>query len=149
MEVAVKAADESFVIAAEAAENGGEAGLDLLGIFGFEVVVKQDDDGEREGFRGEKFQALFDTVIEDAKLAAGEVGDQAAVAVLDGDGEKDVVYGKLQGGLAVGRGLLIRRNLGVLLAGFRWRWCVSGNLRDRGGGWFLSEHGARAKQAGR
>lgn len=139
MKVAVEAADESFVIAAEAAENGGEAGLDLLRVFGFEVIIEQDDDGEREGFRGEKFQALFDVIIENAKFAAGQVGDEPALAVLDGDGQKNVVYGKFQGGLAVGRVLLIGSNLGVLRAGLRWRWSVSRNLRDRGGGWFLSE----------
>src|SRR5260221_6103089 len=133
MKIHVEAADESFVITTEAAEDGGETGLDLLGVFGFEIVVEQHDDGERESFRGEKLQALFDTVIEDAEFGAGEVGDQTALAVLDGNGEQDVVYGKFQGGLAVGGGLLIRRNTGVLRGGLRWRWCVWGNVGGVGG----------------
>src|SRR6201984_2020557 len=114
MKVHVEAADESFVIAAEAAEDGGEAGLNLLGVFGFEVVVEQDDNRERESFRGEKFEALFDVVIENAEFAAGEVSDETAFTILYGDGQKHVVYGKFQGGLTVGGGLLTRWSLGVL-----------------------------------
>jgi hypothetical protein len=149
MKVHVEPADESFVVAAETADDGGETGLDLLGVFGFEVVVKQDHNREREGFRGEKFHTLFDIVIEDAEFVAGEVGNKTAFAVFYGDRQKYVVYGKFQGSLAVGRVLLIRGDLGVLRFGLRLRWCVLWNLWDRRGGWLLGEKATgRAKQAG-
>src|SRR5260370_539374 len=66
-----------------------------------------------------------------------------------GGGQKVVVHGKLQGGLGVGRVLLIRGNLGVLGAGLRLGWCVLRNLWDRRGGWLLSERAGRAKHASR
>lgn len=128
MKITVETADEGFVIVAEAGNDGRQAGFDLLGVFGLEIVVEEDDDGERECFGGEKFEALFDVVIKDAEFVAGEVGDEMAVAVFYGDRQKDVVHVEFQSGLAVGRILLIHGNLRIL----RWRSSGSGILSDLG-----------------
>lgn len=136
MEIAVEAADEGFVIGAESGDDGRKAGFNLLSIFGLEIVIEEDNDGERESFGGKEFEALFDVVVENAEFVASKIGDEMAVTVLHGDREEDVVHVEFQGGLAVGRILLIGGNLGIL---FRRRGGLGilSDLGDGCGGWVL------------
>src|SRR5260370_41624462 len=85
MKIHVEAADEGFVVAAEAGNDGGQAGFDLLGVLGLEVVVEENHDGGRKSFGGEKFQALLDVVVEDGDFAGGKSGNEGTGAVFYGE----------------------------------------------------------------
>src|ERR1700676_3736516 len=111
MEKLIEAAEERFVFRAHAADNGVETRLHLRGVFVFEVVVDEDDHGERERFGGEDLDALFDVVLEDAKFVFAKVGHEVAGAILDGNGENDEagIDGDPGLGVTQGRGLRLSR----------------------------------------
>ena len=85
MEVGVETADEGFIVGAEAGDDRREAGLDLLGVLGLEIVVQEDYGGEGKCFSGEVFEALLNVVVEDAEFGARKVCHQVACAVLHSD----------------------------------------------------------------
>jgi len=64
MKIGIETADKASSLLLRPARMAGETGFDLFGVFGFEVVVEQDYHREGKSFRGEKFQALFDAVVE-------------------------------------------------------------------------------------
>src|SRR5215475_4673881 len=79
VEKLVEAADEGFVAGAEAANDGDETWFDLLLVLAFEIVVDQDDQGERHGLDGKAGDLLLDIVLEDAELIPTKIGNQTAV----------------------------------------------------------------------
>ena len=130
VKVGIEAADESFIIGAQSRNDGGDTRFDLFGVLRFEVVVEQDDYGQRKGFGREKLDALFDVVVEDAKFVASKIGNETALAVFYGDREKNVVYGEFQRGLAVGL-ILVGGRLCVLRLDRWWRGRILRNLGNR------------------
>ena len=89
----------------------------MRGVFGFQIVVDEDDEGEREGFLGEDVDGLFDVVVEDAEVGLAEVGNELAILVFYGDREDDEVGVDGDFGLGVGLGRfcgwrLLRRDCG-------------------------------------
>src|SRR5262249_58330695 len=63
MKVGVKAADERFVVGAQAGDDGREARFHLPGILGLEVIVEQNDGGERKRLGGKILQPLLHVVV--------------------------------------------------------------------------------------
>src|SRR5215472_381434 len=63
VKVGVKAADERFVVDAQTGDDGREARFHLPGILGFEVIVEQNDGGERKRLGGKILQALLHVVV--------------------------------------------------------------------------------------
>jgi hypothetical protein len=54
--------------------------------------VDEEAEGERDiGFAGEEAEFLWDAVFVEGEVILGEVGDQAALLVADGEGEGDEV----------------------------------------------------------
>src|ERR1700676_3054590 len=64
IKVEVESADQGFVVGADTCGNGAERGGHLGRVLGFEVVVDEDDEREREGFGGEDVDGLLDVLIE-------------------------------------------------------------------------------------
>lgn len=123
----VEAADEGFVIGAEAADDGTKTGLDLAGVFGLEVIVNENDQRERESLDGEVENLLFDIVLKHAEFVFAKIGYQSTLAVLDGYGQND--KGGIQddsGGHIGGEGL--RRTAGLRRWQLRLRWLGEGRL---------------------
>src|ERR1700731_3005883 len=98
----IEAAGDGFVFGAEAADNRVQAGLHVIGVFVLQVVVDEDDHGERKGLGGEDVDALLDVILEDAKFVATQVRHEFAGVAFDGDGQNDEIgiYGNA--GLGVG-----------------------------------------------
>src|SRR5208283_2110568 len=62
MKILVKGANESLVAGAHPPNECAQAGLDLVSVLAFQVVVNQDDHGDRIGFGGKRGDLLLDIV---------------------------------------------------------------------------------------
>src|SRR5208283_1829280 len=134
MKILVKGANKSLVAGAHPPNDCAQAGLDLVSVLAFQVVVNQDDHGDRIGFGGKRGDLLLDIVIKNAEFVLAEVGYQVAAAVFyrDRDDHRLGDDLDLRWSLALGRGL----------RGLRRGWRLG-----RGGGCrFLSEGHGRQKQ---
>src|ERR1700729_2427550 len=87
VEVEVEAANHGFVVGADTRGNGPERRSPLSGLFGFQVVVDEDDERKREGFCGEDVHGLFHIVVEYAEVGFLKVGNEFAELILNGDGK--------------------------------------------------------------
>src|SRR5260221_1614023 len=117
VEKLIEAADEGFVAGAEAADDRRQAGLHLLLVFAFQVVVNQDDQGKRHGLNGKTPNLLLHVVFQDAKFIPAQIRNQITVAVFHRDGDNDRVCDDPDRG----RPLWLTSGLGFLRRGWRSR----------------------------
>ena len=85
------------------AGDGAKRGGHLSGLFGFQVVVDEDDERKWEGLCGEDIHGLFHVVVEYAEVGFLEVGDELAELIFHGDGKNDQVGVDAYFGLGVAR----------------------------------------------
>src|ERR1700676_311765 len=91
VEELVEAADAGFVVDAEAADDGAEAGFNLVGIFLLQIVIDKYDHRKRNGLGGKRNDVnLFHAILKNAKFIFLQVGHQIASLVFDGDRDDDV-----------------------------------------------------------
>jgi hypothetical protein len=146
IKILIVAADKRFVVGAETADDGTKTRLDLVGIFGREVVVYKDDKRQRKSFNREKGDLLFDAVFKNSELIFFEIRHEIALAVFHGDGQNNESWIQNDSGWRIGG-----QRLGIDRRLWRWR-CNRGRcrscrrgrrsnrLRSRSGGQrFLSE----------
>src|SRR6185437_1824249 len=86
----IEAHERHFVIGTESSGDAVEAFLDLLGFLGGEIVVENDNGGNRERFIPKKTDGLFDVVLENAKVVLLQVRDKISAGILYRDGDKHV-----------------------------------------------------------
>ena len=82
MKILIKSADKSFVAGAHSPHNGAQAGLDLVGVLAFQVIVNQDDHGDGVSSAAKEVILLLDIVIKNTEFVLVQVGYQVAAAVL-------------------------------------------------------------------
>src|ERR1700730_3326708 len=87
----IEATDEGFVVGAHAAGDGFEAGLHLVGVFIFQVVVDENDHRKGKSVGGKDVDILLDAILEDAKVFALKAIEELAFTILDGDGQDNQV----------------------------------------------------------
>src|ERR1700676_1080453 len=91
VEELVEAADAGFVVDAEAADDGAEAGFNLVGIFLLQIVIDKYDHRKRNGLGGKRNDVdLFHAILKNAEFIFLQVGYQIASLVFDGDRDDDV-----------------------------------------------------------
>ncbi len=85
----IESADECFIVRAQAPNNGAETRLNLVRIFGAEVIVYKHDQGQRKRLNRKESDLLLDIVFKYAEFILPNIGNKSSAAVFDGDRQND------------------------------------------------------------